>query len=299
MVWLIGYKGLLGAEVYNVLTNNKIQFFYSDSELDITDANLVKQVVQKEKIDWIINCACYSNIEQAESEKEKAMSVNGHAIQTLVDIAKEKNATIIHISCESVFDGKKYDGYVEEDETNPINYYGYSKLAGEQVLIQNYNKYFILRTSWLYGKNGINFVYTMLKLFGSGATVSVVDDQTGSPTYALDIAKIIGYLITIKADKYGIYHCSNTGRTDWFEFANTILDKSIQHNILPNWIKTKTKKIIPISSNQHISEAKKPQHSYLDSNKMKNTYKINMRSWKDALDAFFKSIQKTKDKVNG
>jgi len=293
MVWLIGNKGMLGSEVFNVLTASKIKFFYSDAELDITDSKLLADVTKHEKIDWIVNCAGYTDIDLAEQEEGKALSVNGHALQNIINIAKVKDAKIIHISSELVFDGKKFTGYSETDEPNPINKYGYSKLVGEQVLIQNYHRYIILRTSWLYGKNGVNFIHTMLKLYGSGSTVSIVDDQTGSPTYAVDVAKVIGFLISNHADKYGIYHCSNTGLTDWFSYAKAIFERSLLYGILPAWIQTKTK-IVPITSKEYTSAAKRPQNSYLLSNKLRVDYKINMRPWEESLDAFFKSISKKK-----
>jgi dTDP-4-dehydrorhamnose reductase len=293
MVWLIGHKGMLGSEVYNVLTANKTKFFYSDAELDITDSKLLEQVTKNEKINWIVNCAGYTDAALAESESDKALAVNGHALQNIINIAKEKDAKIIHISTSEVFDGKTYAGYTEADEPNPLSKYAYSKLVGEQILIQNYHKHIILRTSWLYGRNGINFIHTMLKLFGSGSTVSIVDDQTSSPTYAVDVAKVIGYLISSDASKYGVYHCSNTGQTDWFSYAKAILERSLRFGILPNWIQAKTK-IIPISSSEYSSPNKVPQNAYLLCEKISKEYKINMRPWEESLDAFFKTISKKK-----
>ena len=291
MVWLIGHKGMLGSEVYNVLTANNIKFFYSDAEIDITDRKLLAATTKNEKITWIVNCAGYTDAALAEKEKDRAANVNGYALQNIIDIAKEKDAKIIHISTAEVFGGDVYEGYTEADTPNPLSSYAQSKLIGEQALLQNYDKHILLRTSWLYGKSGINFIHTMLKLYGAGSSVSIVDDQTSSPTYAVDVAKVIGYLIGINADKYGIYHCSNTGQTDWFSYAKAILERSISYGVLPGWIQTKTK-ITPLSSSDYTSPTIIPQNSYLICNKLAKDYNITMRSWEDSLDAFFTSIGK-------
>lgn len=291
MVWLIGHKGLLGSDVFNVLQANKIPFFFSDSELDITNASLVKEVLEKQEIKWIVNCAGIADVELAQKEPNIAIAVNSEALNTLIEVAKNKNATIIHISDAEVFDGTKFDGYSETDLTSPINEYSKSKASGDEILINNYDKHIILRTSWLYGKYGINYVHTMLKLYGSCGSASIVDDQTSSPTYTLDVAKVIGYLININAQKYGVYHCSNTGQTDWFEYAKAILDKSLLYEVLPKWIRSKVK-ITPISSIDYTSPVNRPQNTYLICDKLAQEYNIYMRSWESALDAFFQTIQK-------
>jgi len=193
---LIGSTGMLGIDVNSALKGvNFLIRNYNSNNLDIADPQAVNDAVSGFKPDYIINCAAYTNVDGAETEKEKADAVNNIGVQNLAEAALNTGSRIIHISTDYVFDGSKRTPYAEDDAPNPINEYGLSKLRGEEALKNSGASYIILRTSWLYGKNGKNFVNTILKLADSQKKIEVVDDQFGSPTYTKDVAYAISEII--------------------------------------------------------------------------------------------------------
>ena len=291
MIWLTGYKGLLGSEIFNILTKNNIEFLYSDVDLDLLDLDKLLTITNNMDISCIINCVGLSSISACEEDPEKAYNLNVTTIQNLVEVAKSKNAKIIHICTESVFYGDKYDSYTEEDLTNPKNFLGSTKLQGTTYLQQNYDKYCVLRTSNLYSRYGVNYVYSLIKLLGSGSDVEVVDDIFLSPTYALDLAKVIVYLISQDKLKYGLYNCANIGNISWFDYSKIIFDKSIQYNILPSWIKKKST-IVPVTSAEYSLSKYYPQYSSLDCKKLQKDFGIIMRSFDQSIDHFFRLIKR-------
>ena len=200
------------------------KFIYKNSkDLDITNFKSLNDFFRIQKIDFCINCAAYTAVDKAEIEVQKAEQVNEIAPKNLATLCNFFNTTLIHISTDFVFDGEKQSPYTELDQTNPLNVYGQTKLNGENQIIMKTNKYYIIRTSWLYSEYGSNFLKTMLRLTKQKKEISVITDQTGSPTYAKDLAEVIFKIIASKKEEYGIYHYSNNGEVTWFEFATTIL----------------------------------------------------------------------------
>ena len=222
MIWLIGNKGMLGSDVERILLEMRKDYIASDMDVDITNIRELKKYVGAGEIEWIINCAAYTPVDKAEDEPEMAFKVNAEGPLNLAKIAIEKGAKLIHISTDYVFDGEKESPYTEEDTPNPTGIYGKSKLEGEKIIKSLIQNYFILRTAWLYGKNGNNFVRTMLRLLNEKEVIKVVSDQWGSPTYTKDLADVILTIVGNKGDHYGIYHFTNEGKTNWYEFAKEI-----------------------------------------------------------------------------
>ena len=285
MIWLIGNKGMLGYEVEELLKKNNLSYTASDQEIDITDFSILVQYIKDKKIDWIVNCAAYTAVDKAEKEKEKAYSINRDGVRNITKIASEKQAKLIHISTDYVFDGKKnkQSAYTEENQANPMGIYGKSKLAGEKEIINLLDKYFIIRTAWLYGANGHNFVYTMLRLFREREVITVVDDQWGSPTYAADLAEVILKIIETGSDKFGIYHFTNEGVINWYQFAREIYDKSKSLGIIN---RSKKVEIKPIKTEEYPTAAIRPQYSVLSKDKVKKEFNLKIRNWYKALEDF-------------
>ncbi len=292
MIWLIGNKGMLGSNVDSLLKLKDITYAASDLEIDITEKSQIINFFDNKKpnnIDCIINCSAYTAVDRAEDEPDLAFKINRDVVKSLSEIAEERNITLIHISTDYVFNGEKEAAYIEEDTTNPIGIYGKSKLEGESAIINTMDKYFIIRTAWLYGKNGNNFVHTMLKALSEKDSVSVVADQYGSPTYTKDLASVLIDIAQFKNTEhpgYGIYHFTNEGKTNWFEFAKQIYKYAKSERII-----NKNVKILPIKTDQYPTRAKRPKNSYLSKEKIKSTFKLTIRNWSDALKDFIKDIK--------
>ncbi|MHB1698135.1 MAG: dTDP-4-dehydrorhamnose reductase [bacterium] len=278
---LIGSTGMLGIDVNAALKGvNFLIKNYNSKNLDIADAKKVYEALSAFKPDYIINCAAYTDVDGAETEKENADAVNNIGVQNLADAALALGSRIVQISTDYVFGGTKKTPYIEDDDPNPINEYGLSKLRGEESLKSSGASYIILRTSWLYGRNGKNFVNTVLKLADSKKKIEVVDDQFGSPTYTKDVAYAISEIIIKDNSKNEIYHLTNGGVTSWYKFAVEIV----------NIFKRTNCEIIPVTSDKFVRPAKRPVYSSLDNSKIKEDYNIELRPWKDALKKYCNDI---------
>jgi dTDP-4-dehydrorhamnose reductase len=286
MIWLIGNKGMLGTDIENDLRTNNIEFIVSDREVDITDYKAIKTFAKDKNVDWIINCSAYTAVDKAEDETELCYKINAEGVLNIAKLALELDAKLIHISTDYVFDGTKKEEYHESDKTNPISVYGKSKLLGEKNITDTMKKYFIIRTAWLYGKNGNNFPFTMIRLFKEREIVKVVNDQFGSPTYTKDLSKCILKIISSNSTDFSIYHFTNEGKTTWFEFANKIFSMALKENIL-----TKDIQILPIKTEEYPTKATRPQNSHLSKEKIKKTFSISVRNWEEALTDFIKEIK--------
>ncbi|MCL2442181.1 MAG: dTDP-4-dehydrorhamnose reductase [Treponema sp.] len=288
MIWLIGNKGMLGTELSLLLKKNNISFIGTDKEIDITSINSLEKYVKNKSINWIINCAAYTSVDKAEYDIEFCSTLNTDGPYNIAVIANKINANIIHISTDYVFNGKGNKSYTEDDSTDPIGVYGLTKRDGEFKILQGNNKSYIIRTSWLYGKYGNNFVHTMLKLMNERDTISVVNDQTGTPTWANDLAQVIIKFIVLsdsgKTIPYGIYHFSNEGTITWYDFAREIYSKAKVLGIL-----TKDCEIKPCSSSDFPSKVTRPAYSVLDKTKIKKELGITIPSWDESLELFLKS----------
>src|SRR5690606_5979781 len=224
-ILVTGANGQLGRCIKDAATDfPDLEFlFVSKEELDIENANLLKEYFTKNLFDYCINTAAYTNVEKAEGEAEKAFAINAEAVKNLALTCKENDVVLLHISTDYVFDGKKKSTYVETDITNPINVYGASKLKGEQYIQEIGNKFYIFRTSWLYSQYGHNFLKTILKYSQEGKPLTITTEQTGTPTNANDLARMILQVIEQDKADYGVYHYSNAGETTWYGFAAEIL----------------------------------------------------------------------------
>lgn len=247
---------------------------YTDiQELDITCLAYVQEYIAKLKPSIIINCAAYTNVDACESQRDKAFSVNVLGVRNLAIAAESVGAKLVHISTDYVFDGKKTRPIGEYDQPNPLNVYGLSKALGEQY-VQNFcSRWFIIRTSWLYGNYGKNFVNTIMEIGLKQDTLKVVSDQYGCPTNAEDLAYHIFKIADTK--EYGIYHCTGNGQCTWFEFACKIIENG-----------GIDAKVIPCHTNDYINIAKRPKYAVLDHMMLRHTVGDEMRKWKQALKGF-------------
>ncbi len=286
MIWLIGNKGMLGSDVELLLNENRFDYLSSDIEVDITRYEHLRDFVSDKKINWIINCSAYTAVDQAEDEPDKAFQINAEGVSNIARIAKEKNTVLIHISTDYIFDGEKQGPYTEEDEPNPTGVYGKSKHQGELHIQNILKQYYIVRTAWLYGLHGNNFVYTMLKLFNEKESLKVVSDQWGSPTYTKDLAEAIIKIVNNKSNDYGIYHFTNEGRTNWYDFAKSIYTRAKEIGIITRHID-----LLPVTTAEYPTKAKRPRNSYLSKDKIKSIFDIHINRWEDALNTFLNKVK--------
>ncbi len=284
MIWLVGNKGMLGSEVEALLRQAGVQFVSSDREIDIIGPDVPGAFLKKRdlsRLDWIINCAAYTAVDQAEDELEKAFSLNVEGARNLAKAARNTGASLLHISTDYVFNGEKAGDYVEDDPPAPMSVYGKSKLQGEKAVREEWEKHFIVRTAWLYGRNGKNFVDTMLKQFREKKLVKVVNDQRGNPTYARDLAEAITAIVTRDSGKFGTYHFTNEGRASWFDFARAIYDAAIPLGLADSGVDIK-----PIPTQEYPTKAARPKNSCLSKERIRRELGIVPRDWRDALKSY-------------
>ena len=276
-ILVTGSNGQLGSELKEIAPNfPDYNFLFTDaSDLDITVHDEVREFIERNNINFIINCAAYTAVDKAESEPELADAINHLAVANFAQIAKNKKIKLIHISTDYVFDGSTHKPYLETDTPNPQSVYGKTKLDGELAMQQiNPVNSIITRTSWVYSKFGNNFVKTMLRLAESRDEISVVTDQIGSPTNAADLANaILKILPKICNETVEIFHYSNEGVCSWYDFANVIFE-----------IKEIAVKVNPIESKLYPTPAERPFYSVLNKEKIKEYYQVEIPFWKKSLD---------------
>ncbi|MCA4781075.1 dTDP-4-dehydrorhamnose reductase [Empedobacter stercoris] len=273
-ILVTGANGQLGQSILEQSKNYKeIEcFFVTRNELDITNEKLIKHYFDDKSFDFVVNCAAYTAVDKAEDEQESAYLVNAKATEFLAKITNEKKIPFIHVSTDYVFDGTASQPRIETDQTNPIGVYGQTKLEGENLALKNNPKTIILRTAWVYSRFGNNFVKTMLRLFQEKESISVVADQIGSPTNAIDLADAILEIISTNELTYGIFNYSNEGKCSWFEFAQKIKEFS-----------SSTIEINPVPTSAYPTKAKRPAYSLLDKTKIKEVYQLTIPNWEDSL----------------
>lgn len=271
---VIGSEGMLGYDLCELLRKDRVEFTPLDiKEIDITNREEVFLTLSKKPPSIIVNCAAYTNVEMAEDERESAFAVNQIGPKNLTDYALENSAVICHVSTDYVFDGSKNVPYLEDDATDPSGVYGASKLAGELEIRRAANHY-IIRTSWLFGRYGKNFIATIMNAATQNKPLRIVNDQFGSPTFAPDLAKRIMEIIERKLP-FGTYHVTNTGVTSWYEFALKALQfGSIQAAV------------VPISSCEYPSKFKRPKYTALSNEKCAKAGLAPMPTWQDAVERF-------------
>ena len=287
MIWLTGARGMLGTDVCARLTQLGFQVRGTDLEVDIRDAHSVTEFTRELRPRWIINCAAYTAVDRAEDEPELARQLNADSVAHLARVAVSVGARLIHISTDYVFDGSKATPYTEDDPVCPASVYGHTKAAGEQALWAAAERAFVIRTAWLYGKHGKNFVGTMLRLFEERETVSVVSDQYGSPTWAKDLSGCIGAIVSQDSDAYGTYHFTGAGETTWYEFASEIYQKAIGLRLLESECLIK-----PIATVEYTTKAARPPYSVLSTDKARATFAIDVPHWKDSLWRYLAELAK-------
>ena len=279
-IMLTGANGQLGQEiVYQLKASSFSVFAFTKTELDITDELKVLKVVGEIQPDVIINTAAFTKVDLAEAEATLAYNINGFAQRNLAVAAEKVGAKICYISTDYVFDGNGFDPYKEYDKCNPLGVYGKSKFVGEELTKTLSTKYFIVRTSWVYGEYGSNFVKTMLNLAEKRNEIGVVADQTGSPTYTGDLATFL--ISLIQTEKYGIYHCTNSGSCSWYEFAKVIFEE-MGLDI----------KVNPLTTDQYPTPASRPQYSVLDNSALEMNGFEKIRHWREGLSFFLNNIKK-------
>nr|WP_288701187.1 dTDP-4-dehydrorhamnose reductase [uncultured Romboutsia sp.] len=270
-ILVTGSTGQLGSDVvkellkrgYSTLSPNR-------SEFNLCSEDSIRNYILNSNCEAIVHCAAYTQVDKAEDEKDLCIKINATATKHIVKCAKILDIPMIYISTDYVFDGTKDGEYTENDETNPINIYGESKLAGEKYVQEILDKYYIVRTSWVFNINGKNFIETMLRLSKTNNQLSIVNDQIGSPTYTRDLSRLL--VDMLETNKYGLYHATNEGYCSWYEFADTIF-KLANINI----------DIRAINSNEYASRAKRPLNSKLSKDKLIEYGFKPLPNWEDAL----------------
>lgn len=280
-ILVTGSNGQLGSEIMQISKfYDDVNFFFTDSKsLNIIDfENLRKSLIDND-ITVIFNCAAYTNVDLAESEKVKANLVNHLCVDNLARLSLEFDIKLIHISTDYVFDGMMFEPYIEDDIANPQSVYGKTKLAGEKAMQKiNPKNSIIIRTSWVYSGYGNNFVKTMLRLAKEKDSLNIIFDQVGTPTYAKDLAKtILNILPQIENEKVEIYHYTNEGVASWYDFAKAIFE-----------IKKISCSINPISTQQYPTPAQRPSYSLLNKSKIKQKFNIEISHWRDSLNEALK-----------
>lgn len=289
VVLVTGANGQLGQALQSISGNfPEIDFVFCDStRLDITDLNNIKQSFKQFKPDYCINAAAYTAVDKAESEPEKAQLINVKGAKNLAEVCKEYDTILLHISTDFVFDGTNKTAYKEEDTPNPTGVYGLTKLQGEKAIQETFDNYFIIRTSWVYSQFANNFMKTMLRLASERDSLSVVNDQIGTPTNAVDLAEVLISMIChtersrsaynqqpATNNHFGIYNFSNEGQCSWYDFAREIFEiNNVNINL----------SAIPTTS--FPTPAKRPAFSVLDKTKIKKFFQVEIKDWKESLKA--------------
>ncbi len=276
-VLVTGANGQLGQEFKNNITKSDFEFYFAnENELDITNKNDILKYVNKRGINFILNCAAYTDVNESELNKELALNVNSYAVKNLVEICEEKRLKMIHFSTDYVYNSESLDPIKEDRNVNPINYYGYSKREGEKFIENSSSESIIIRTSWLYSNYKNNFVKTIINKGIDNEKLYVVNDQFGCPTYAKDLVNVIFHIIDsgIKPN-YKIYNFSNEGFTNWYDFAKKIFE-----------LKKINSLIMPVNSENYKTIAKRPKYLVTDKSRIKDIFNVNIRNWEEALKEF-------------
>ena len=278
-VLVTGVKGQLGFDVMNELQKRGIEAVGVDiEEMDITDSLSVKKVITQAAPDVVIHCAAYTAVDAAEENEAVCRKVNADGTENIAKVCRMLDCKMIYISTDYVFDGKGTRPWEPDDERHPLNVYGQTKYEGELAVQKNLTKYFIVRIAWVFGKNGKNFIRTMLNLAKTHDTITVVNDQFGSPTYTYDLAKLL--VDMAESDKYGIYHATNEGICSWYEFACEIF-KQAGVNV----------NVIPVTAAEYQAKAKRPENSRMSKSKLTENGFERLPSWQDALSRYLKEME--------
>lgn len=278
-VLVTGVKGQLGYDVVGELKKRNIEAVGVDiDEMDITDAASVDKVIKEASPDAVIHCAAYTAVDAAEDNVDICRKVNKDGTQNIANVCKELDIKMIYISTDYVFDGEGTRPWEPDDKPDPLNVYGLTKYEGEVAVMSTLSKYFIVRIAWVFGVNGKNFIKTMLNLAKTHDSLTVVNDQFGSPTYTYDLARLLVDMVL--TDKYGIYHATNEGIITWYDFACKIFETA-GLNV----------KVSPVPASEYPAKAKRPSNSRMSKQKLVDNGFELLPTWQDALERYIKILK--------
>ena len=281
-ILVTGADGQLGRSLQRAAVGAEDEYLFTDAaELDITDREAVVGYVAENRVDIIVNCAAYTNVEQAETQEAVAYELNATAVGYLAEAAKANDALLVHISTDYVFMGGCCAMLTEESHPQPLNAYGRTKLAGEEAVKASGCHHIILRTAWLYSEFGNNFVKTMLRLTGEAKEVRVVSDQLGTPTYAGDLAEAIVEIISARNFREGLYHYTNLGECSWWQFAREIA-RLAGHTEC---------EVTPCTTEEYGAQAPRPHYAVLDKTKFRRTFGLEIPEWRESLKKCIDELQ--------
>lgn len=287
--WVTGASGMLGSEVVARLASDGHRVFASDIEVDITDRAAVDAFFEAAgTVDWIVNCAAYTAVDAAEDDEARALHLNATGPAVLAEAAAARGIALVHISTDYVFDGTKYGAYLPDDPPAPQSAYGRTKLEGELRVRAALRRHVIIRTAWLYGRNGKNFVATMLRLMNERDEVRVVTDQNGSPTHAADLADAIAAVVTHPDPTWGTFHYTGAGATTWYEFAREIYRQGRERGLIASECA-----VNPTTSAEFRAKASRPANSVLDCSSFESTFGFAPGGWREALSRYLDSIRES------
>ena len=284
MIWLAGASGMLGSEVAGALTAARLPWIGTGREVDVTDAGAIVKFTAKKNIDWIINCSAYTAVDRAEDEPDACRRLNAAAPGLLARWAAQHGAAMLQVSTDYVFSGLGSRPYLEEDLIGPRSVYGATKAEGEAAVREFCPRHLIVRTAWLYGASGPNFVYTMLRLMRVKDRLGIVHDQKGAPTWTADLARLFPVLIGSAEGRWGTYHASGEGQCTWYEFARAIQEEAIKQSLLARRIE-----LAPLTTAEYPTKAVRPAWSVLSKTKLLEQFGFAFPSWDDSLRSFFRS----------
>lgn len=293
-ILVTGAGGQLGVDLVPMLKKAGYEVLaFGSRELDITDAASLKKAVEDHGPAVLVNCGAYTKVDLAEKERVKAYAVNRDGAANLAAAAALSGATLVHISTDFVFDGTTPAPYSEDSPTNPLSVYGDSKLKGEEEIAKKLEEHVIIRTSWLYGSGGGNFVKTILRLAGEKETLRIIYDQTGTPTWTVDLAGAVVSVVDklgSGAKDYGVYHYSNEGVASWYDFALSAVEEAEGLGAV-----LKCSRIEPIRTAEYPTPAKRPAYSVLDKKKIKSVFALEVPHWRGSLKRMLKELYGGKD----
>jgi dTDP-4-dehydrorhamnose reductase len=269
-VLIIGAHGMLARDVIEAFQGSHELVLCDHPDIDIRCADSLSPFFERHRPDWVLNCAAYTNVDGAETEPDQAFAVNAEGPGNLARACRDHGARLCHISTDFVFDGSAHEPYCETDPVNPLSIYGQSKLAGEQRIQETFDDYLIVRTSWMFGRGGKNFISTICGLAAERPELQVVDDQRGSPTSAADLAALLR--CALEKNLRGIYHACNAGICSWFELAREAVALS-----------GLSTRVLPVSSAQMPRPARRPAFSAMDCSKISRACGLQIRHWREAL----------------
>ena len=284
-VLVTGYKGQLGFDVVKALTKQgDIPVAVDIEEMDITNADAVESYISRSGVEAVIHCAAYTAVDAAEDNVELCRRINCDGTQNIAEACKKHNLKMIYISTDYVFNGEGNDSWEPDEKREPLNVYGQTKYEGELAVESTLDKYFIVRISWVFGLNGKNFVRTMLNLGKTHDKLTVVDDQIGSPTYTVDLVKLL--VDMVHSEKYGRYHATNEGICSWYDFTCEIMKQAAEY--YPEFANVD---VSPVNSDAYPTKAKRPHNSRMSKDKLDENGFDRLPTWQDALKRYLKELK--------